>query len=491
MMEAKEACGVFGVYAPGRSVAHITFDGLFALQHRGQEAAGMAVSDGEAIMVMKDMGLVTTVFDERKLSALRGDLAIGHTRYSTAGSRDWMNAQPVFRDVGVAGFALGHNGNLTNTDALAEQAGMLPGLVDSDSDLVAELLGQVFPPEDPDRPPADSAQDLETALTAVLPLLEGAFSFVLLDADRLIGVRDPNGFRPLCLGRIEATEEFEEGWVLASESPALDVIGATFIREVEPGEMVVIDGKELRSVHPFPPERFNPKLCVLEFVYFARPDTILYGNEVHGARRRMGQLLAAQKPVVADLVMGVPDSGIPAAEGYAFGSGIPYGQGLVKNRYIGRTFIAPTQLERADGVRRKFNPLRDNIAGKRLIVVDDSIVRGTTLRALVIMLRESGAREVHLRISSPPFRWPCFYGIDTPDKDELLASVKTLDEIVEFLNVDSLEYLTLDNLKTAIDAPGAGFCDACLTGNYPAPVPVPVELSTHHPLGAVATGSPA
>jgi len=491
MMEAKEACGVFGVYAPGRSVAHLTFDGLFALQHRGQEAAGMAVSDGEAITVMKDMGLVTTVFDERKLSGLRGDIAIGHTRYSTAGKSDWMNAQPVFRGVGRAGFALAHNGNLTNTDALAERAGMLPGLVDSDSDLVAELLGQVFPPDAPERSRAELADDLETALTAVLPSVEGAFSFVLLDAERLIGVRDPNGFRPLCLGWLEATDEFVEGWVLASESPALDVIGATFIRELEPGEMVIIDGKEVRSERPFPIERLNPKLCIFEFVYFARPDTILYGNEVHGARRRMGQLLAAQKPVDADLVMGVPDSGVPAAEGYALGSGIPYGQGLVKNRYIGRTFIAPTQLERADGVRRKLNPLRDNIAGKRLIVVDDSIVRGTTTRAMVIMLREAGAREVHLRISSPPFQWPCFYGIDTPDKSELLASIKTLDEIVEFLNVDSLEYLTIENLKTAIDAPGAGFCDACLTGIYPVPVPVPVELSVRSPLGAVATGTPA
>jgi amidophosphoribosyltransferase len=491
MMEAKEACGVFGVYAPGRSVAHLTFDGLFALQHRGQEAAGMAVSDGEAITVMKDMGLVTTVFDERKLSGLRGDIAIGHTRYSTAGKSDWMNAQPVFRGVGRAGFALGHNGNLTNTDALAERAGMLPGLVDSDSDLVAELLGQVFPPDAPERSRAELAEDLETALTAVLPSVEGAFSFVLLDAERLIGVRDPNGFRPLCLGWLEATDEFVEGWVLASESPALDVIGATFIRELEPGEMVIIDGKEVRSERPFPIERLNPKLCIFEFVYFARPDTILYGNEVHGARRRMGQLLAAQKPVDADLVMGVPDSGVPAAEGYALGSGIPYGQGLVKNRYIGRTFIAPTQLERADGVRRKLNPLRENIAGKRLIVVDDSIVRGTTTRAMVIMLREAGAREVHLRISSPPFQWPCFYGIDTPDKSELLASIKTLDEIVEFLNVDSLEYLTIENLKTAIDAPGAGFCDACLTGIYPVPVPVPVELSVRSPLGAVATGTPA
>ncbi|MGO9028960.1 MAG: amidophosphoribosyltransferase [Acidimicrobiales bacterium] len=490
-MDAKEACGVFGVYAPGRSVAYLTFDGLFALQHRGQESAGMAVCDGDAITVMKDMGLVTTVFDDRKLSGLRGHLAIGHTRYSTAGTSDWMNAQPVFRGVGRAGFALAHNGNLTNTDALAESAGMLPGLVDSDSDLVAELLGQAFPPDLPERPRDDHAADLETALRAVLPSVEGAFSFVLADADRLIGVRDPNGFRPLCLGRLDATDEFEAGWVLASESPALDVIGATFIRELEPGEMVVIDGKEVRSEHPFPLERLNPKLCIFEFVYFARPDTILYGNEVHGARRRMGQLLATQKPVAADLVMGVPDSGVPAAEGYAFGSGIPYGQGLVKNRYIGRTFIAPTQAERAKGVRRKLNPLRDNIAGKRLIVVDDSIVRGTTTRAMVTMLREAGALEVHLRVSSPPFRWPCFYGIDTPDTDELLASVKTIDEIAEFLDVDSLEYLTLDNLKTAIDAPGAGFCDACLTGVYPVPVPVPVALRTTGALSTVGTGSPA
>ena len=258
--------------------------------------------------------------------------------------------------------------------------------------------------------------------------------------------------------------------MLASESPALDVIGATFIRELEPGEMVVIDGKEVRSERPFPDERLDPSLCIFEFVYFARPDTRLYGNEVHGARRRMGQLLATQRPVAADLVMGVPDSGVPAAEGYAVGSGIPYGQGLVKNRYIGRTFIAPTQAERANGVRRKLNPLRENIAGKRVVVVDDSIVRGTTTRAMVRMLREAGATEVHLRISSPPFRWPCFYGIDTPDRTELLAAVKTLAEITEFLDVDSLEYLTLEHLVEAIDAPGAGFCDACLTGHYPVPV---------------------
>ncbi len=476
-MEAREACGVFGVYAPGRSVAHLVFDGLYALQHRGQESAGMAVSDGDLITVMKDMGLVTTVFDERKLRGLRGHLAIGHTRYSTAGASDWMHAQPAYRGVGRAGFGLAHNGNLTNTAELGESAGMLPGLVSSDSDLVAELLGRAFPPEDPDSPPEDRGrpgEDLEAALLSVVPTLEGAFSLVLLDADRLIGVRDPNGFRPLCLGRLEPTAEFGTGWVLASESPALDVIGATFIRELEPGEMVVIDGDGVRSQAPFAVERLDPKLCIFEFVYFARPDTRLYGNEVHGARRRMGELLATQRPVDADMVMGVPDSGVPAAEGYAVGSGIPYGQGLVKNRYIGRTFIAPTQAERTSGVRRKLNPLRENIAGKRLVVVDDSIVRGTTPKAMVAMLREAGAREVHLRISSPPFRWPCFYGLDTPDRDQLLAATRTPAEMADYLGVDSLEFLTLENLVAAIGTPGAGFCNACMTGDYPVPVPVRV-----------------
>ncbi len=496
MMEAKEACGVFGVYAPGRPVAHLTFDGLFALQHRGQESAGMAVGDGEAITVMKDMGLVTTVFDERKLSGLGGHLAIGHTRYSTAGSSDWVHAQPAYRGVGRSGFGLAHNGNLTNTADLGGRAGMLPGLVSSDSDLVAELLAQAYPPElvgaepvgaEPtDREGAAGADDLEGALRSVLPALEGAYSFVLMDAERIIGVRDPNGFRPLCLGRLEATDQLEQGWVLASESPALDVVGATFIRELEPGEMVVIDSKEVRSERPFPEERVDPKLCILEFVYFARPDARLYGTEVHGARRRMGQLLATQAPVPAELVMGVPESGVPAAEGYALSSGIPYGQGLVKNRYIGRTFIAPTQAERADGVRRKLNPLRENIAGKRLVVVDDSIVRGTTTRAMVAMLRDAGAAQVHLRISSPPWRWPCFYGIDTPDRNELLACNRSIDEIAEVLGVDTLEYLTLEHLVAAIDTPGAGFCDACLTGHYP--VPVPVELSDRAALTTATSG---
>ncbi|MHB8437902.1 MAG: amidophosphoribosyltransferase [Acidimicrobiales bacterium] len=475
----KEACGVFGVYAPGRGVAQLTFDGIYALQHRGQESAGMAVGDGEAITVVKDMGLVTTVFDERTLSCLPGHLAIGHTRYSTTGASTWRNAQPAYRSVGTAGFALGHNGNLTNTAELAERAGMLPGVVASDSDLVAELIGtaSVFA-EIPELPlefdgeePTGDDRRLEMAVREVVPMLRGAFSLVMLDAAHLMGMRDPAGLRPLCLGRL-GPPQAAEGWVLASETPALDIVGATFVRELEPGELVVIDEKGVRSERLFPDDEIDPHLCIFEFVYFARPDSRLYGREVHGARRRMGELLATQAPVDADLVMGVPESGVPAAEGYARASGIPHGQGLVKNRYIGRTFITPGQSARADGVRRKLNPLRENIDGKRIIVVDDSIVRGTTQRAVVRMLRDAGAAEVHLRISSPPLVWPCFYGIDIPSRDELIAAQSSVEDIAAFLGVDSLEYLTLDNLVTAIDAPGAGFCAACLTGSYPVRIPV-------------------
>lgn len=463
----KEACGVFGVFAPGESVAPLVFDGLYALQHRGQESAGMAVSDGEMITVVKDMGLVTQVFNERNIAALWGFLGIGHTRYSTTGSSAWHNAQPVYRSVGAAGFALGHNGNLTNTEKLANELGMLPGSATSDSDLVAELVSNAHS----DQNDEDSI-NLAAALEKVLPQLEGAFSFVLMDSQTLIGVRDPNGFRPLCLGKLET------GWVLASETPALDTIGAHFVREIEPGEMIVINSEGCHSVYPFPEERVNPKLCIFEFVYFARPDSILYGKEVHGTRRRMGELLAEQAPLAAVenpddvLVIGVPDSGVPAAEGFAKRSGLPLGQGLVKNRYIGRTFIAPSQTQRANAVRRKLNPLRETISGKRLIVVDDSIVRGTTTRAMVRMLREAGAAEVHLRISSPPFRWPCFFGIDTPDRNELLGAQLSVPEIADYLAVDSLAYLSLENLVQAIDRADAGFCNACLTGEYPIEIPV-------------------
>ncbi len=481
----REACGVFGVVAPGKDVAQLTYDGLYALQHRGQESAGMAVSDGQSITVVKDMGLVTTVFDERTIACLPGVLAIGHTRYSTTGASEWRNAQPVFRGVGSAGFALGHNGNLTNTADLAEEAGMLPGVVASDSDLMTELLAVALADAGPGATGPLGGGPLEGALRAVLPSLRGAFSLVLMDEHRVFGVRDPHGLRPLCLGRFGPAEA-PEGWALASESPALDIVGATFVRDIAPGELVVIDADGPRSAVLWPDGEVDPHLCIFEFVYFARPDTRLYGHEVHGARRRMGELLATQRPVEADMVMGVPESGVPAAEGYARRSGIPYGQGLVKNRYIGRTFITPGQKARADGVRRKLNPLRENIAGKRIVVVDDSLVRGTTQRAVVAMLRDAGAAAVHLRVSSPPLMWPCFYGIDIPDQQQLVAAGRSTDEIAAYLGVDSLEYLTLEHLVEAIDAPGAGFCSACLTGTYPVPVPVAVRTSTDRTVTATS-----
>jgi amidophosphoribosyltransferase len=452
----REACGVFGIYAPGRSVAALIFDGLFALQHRGQESAGMAVSDGQMILVEKDMGLVTNVFTPYGLAALQGHLGIGHTRYSTTGASERRNAQPVYREVGEAGFALGHNGNLTNSPALAEEAGMLPGTAATDTDLVAELLANAHQSTE-----RSDGRELERALLHVLPRLEGAFSFTAMDASHLVGVRDPNGFRPLCLGRLDS------GWVLASETSALDVVGAHFVRELEPGEMVVIDATGVRSLKPFDVERLDPRLCIFEFAYLARPDSVLYGKEVHGARRRMGERLSEVAPVAADMVMGVPESGVPAAEGYARRSGIPYGQGLAKNRYIGRTFISPDPEARSRGVRRKLNPLRENIAGKRLVVVDDSLVRGTTTKAMVQMLRDAGAREVHLRITLPPIKWPCFYGIDIGSRAELIAADLSISEIASYVGADSLAYLTLEKLVEAIDAPGAGFCNACLTGDYP------------------------
>jgi amidophosphoribosyltransferase len=461
------ACGVFGVYAPGQDVAHLTYLGLYALQHRGQESAGIAVSDGQTITVSKDMGLVTQVFDERRIAPLEGHLAIGHVRYSTTGSSSWRNAQPVYRSVADAGFALGHNGNLTNTLELAEQLGMLPGLAPADSTpgldsttdsaLVAELIAHEYPDTRSD------GRDLEQALRHVLPQLEGGFSFVMMDEAHLIGVRDPHGFWPLVLGRVEG------GWVLASETAALDIVGAHFVREVEPGEMIVIDAS---GVHT---QRFadaDPKLCLFEFVYFARPDTSLYGKSVHAARQRMGEELARQASVDADMVMPVPESGIPAAQGYARASGIPYGDGLVKNRYVGRTFIQPNQKQRGQGVRLKLNPLPENIRGKKLVVVDDSIVRGTTTRQVVQMLREAGAAEVHFRVSSPPYKWPCFYGMDTGSRSDLLAADMSVGEIRDFLGVDSLAYLELERLTAATGASAGSFCTACLSGRYPVPVPL-------------------
>jgi amidophosphoribosyltransferase len=462
----QEACGVFGIIGADIPVAHLTYLGLYSLQHRGQESAGMAVSDGEHLTVVRDMGLVSNVFDDRTLAPLVGHLAIGHDRYSTTGSSTWGNAQPVYRNVGDHQFALGHNGNLTNTAELAAEHGMLPGTVASDSDLVAELISQ----EIARTPDQESPDILERAIVAVLPKLEGAYSFVIMDTERVYGARDPNGLRPLCLGRRD------DAWVIASESPALDIVGAEMVREVGAGEVVVLEvDAPPRSLAPFPPERIDPRLCLFEFVYFARPDARLYGQSVHHARVRQGEALADQAPVEADMVMGVPESGVPAAEGYARRSGIPFGQGLVKNRYIGRTFIAPSQEMRALGVRMKFNPLRDNIEGRRIVVVDDSIVRGTTQHQLVKMLREAGAREVHLRLTSPPVAWPCFYGMDFGDTKELLAARLDVDGIREFLGVDSLAFIDIHRLLASTGAEEAGFCTACFTGDYP--IEVPVALS--------------
>ena len=463
--ELREACGVFGIYAPDRPVSQLTFYGLYALQHRGQESAGMAVSDGDTITVVKDMGLVTNVFDDKTLAPLQGHLAIGHVRYSTTGASNWGNAQPVYKSARGAGVALGHNGNLVNTAELAAESGVLPGTIGSDSELVGQLLHAEI---------VATRGSLVDALKVVLPRLEGAFSLVLMDQDHLVGVRDRHGFRPLCLGRLDG------GWVLASESTALDIVNARFVRELEPGEMIVIDESGIRSIRPFPVDTVQSKLCLFEFVYFARPDSQLYGRTIHSARQRMGELLAEQAPLPVDtaprprpaMVMPVPESGIPAAEGYARASGIPFGHGLVKNRYIGRTFIAPSQDKRALGVRLKLNPIRENIAGKRLVVVDDSIVRGTTQQALVAMLREAGAAEVHLRISSPPYRWPCFFGMDTGAQSELLAADLTVSEVRDYIGCDTLAYLDLDRLLAATGASASGFCTACLTGEYPVDVPL-------------------
>ncbi|MCP3975118.1 MAG: amidophosphoribosyltransferase [bacterium] len=447
-----EACGVFGVFAPGKEAARLAYFGLFALQHRGQESAGIAASDGNAITVYKDLGLVAQVFDEGKLASLTGDIAIGHTRYSTTGSSNWANSQPTYRDLGDSSIALSHNGNLTNTGALAEHLGDQGAT--TDSELMTELIANEVA----------SCGSLPKAIAAAAPEFEGAFTLTVMDRNTLVGIRDPRGFRPLCLGRLE-----NEGWVLASESAALDIIGANFVREIAPGEMVVINDDGVASLFPF--EAADPRMCVFEFVYFARPDSRLYGEEIHSARLRMGELLADQAHVAADIVVPVPESGIPGAQGYAARSGVPYVDGLVKNRYVGRTFIDPSQSMRDRGVRMKLNAMPGILGGKRIVLVDDSIVRGSTTKQLVQMIRDAGATEIHLRILSPPYRWPCYYGMDTGDRSTLLAAGMEVHEIAEFLGVDSLAYLELDALLEATGAPADGFCTACLSGDYPTGVP--------------------
>ncbi len=452
----REACGVFGAYSPNQRVSNIIYYGLFALQHRGQESAGMATSNGETVTVFKDMGLVPQVFDEAALAGLEGHIGVGHTRYSTTGSTTWANAQPAHRQIGNTSIALGHNGNLTNTASLATALGVQGAT--TDSDLMAEGIAREVNDERSD------SRGLEVAVTKVAPTWEGAFSVVLMDQGHLVGVRDPHGFRPLSIGALP-----DGGTVLASETSALDLIGARFVRDVAPGEVVVIDAAGLHSYYPFP--RVDPGLCLFEFVYFARPDSQMYGRNIHGARYEMGRALAREHPAEADVVVPVPESGIPAAQGFSAASGIPYSDGLVKNRYIGRTFIEPTQLQRDQGIRLKLNPIIENLQGKRVILVDDSIVRGSTTKQLVQMVKEAGAKEVHLRISSPPYRWPCFYGMDTSDASTLIAARMEVEEICAHVGAETLGYLSLDNLLEATGVADAGFCTACLSGDYPTEVP--------------------
>jgi amidophosphoribosyltransferase len=462
----QDACGIFGVWAPGEEVAKLTYFGLYALQHRGQESAGIAVGNYEQILVYKDMGLVSQVFDEATLTALTGHVAVGHTRYSTTGGSRWENAQPTLGATAEGTVALAHNGNLTNTtellDLVREQVGTDVGELrygnTSDTALITALLG------------ADPDVTLEQSAMRVLPQLRGAFSLIFADESALYAARDPQGIRPLVVGRLD------RGWVVASETAALDIVGAAFVREVEPGELVAIDEGGLRT------RRFadaEPKGCLFEFVYLARPDTKIAGRSVHETRVEVGRRLAKEHPVDADLVIPVPESGTPAAVGYAEAAGIPYGMGLVKNSYVGRTFIEPSQTIRQLGIRLKLNPLREIVDGRRLVVVDDSIVRGNTQRALVRMLREAGATEVHVRISSPPVTWPCFYGVDFATRAELIAAGLSTDEVRRSIDADSLGYVSLDGLVEATTITKDRFCRACFDGVYPVELPVSAHLGKH------------
>jgi amidophosphoribosyltransferase len=451
-------CGVFGIYGPEREVARLSYFGLFALQHRGQESAGIAVSDRGRLTVLRDMGLVTQVFSEQKLRGLRGQVAIAHTRYSTTGSTHWANAQPIVQHGSARTVALGHNGNLTNTSVLraelVEAGARLHST--SDTEVIAALI-------------ARDERPLEAAVASAMARIEGAFSAVLLSEGKLVGFRDPDGIRPLMLGRLDGD------WLLASESCAFDLLGAEVERELAPGELVVVDEDGYRSVQAVEPKQ-GGALCVFEFIYFARPDSKLRGVELHGARLRMGERLAAEAPAEADLVMAVPDSGTPAAIGFARASGVPFAEGLIKNRYVGRTFIQPDQALREHGIKSKFNPLAE-VAGQRVVVVDDSIVRGSTTRQIVAMLFEAGALEVHVRISSPPIVSPCFYGIDMADEDELVASSRSVEEVRELIGATSLAYLSLEGLQDATRRPEGTFCRACLTRSYPTEIPNDLKLA--------------
>jgi amidophosphoribosyltransferase len=460
----RDGCGVFGVFAPGQDVARMTFFGLFALQHRGQESAGIAVTDGAKLEVYKDMGLVSQVFTEESLGNLQGGYAaIGHTRYSTTGSSLLCNAQPLQVETRFGTLAIAHNGNLINTATLRKELEAYGTTFESttDSEVIAKLIAYE----------AESVPTLLEAMEAAMARMKGAYSVVMLTHEAVYGMRDPWGIRPLCLGRLNGRYH-----VLASEPCALDVVGATFLQEVGAGEVIVLNGDDVQF-HQLA-EDAKPSMCMFEFIYIARPDSHIYNRSLHLSRRRMGQELAREHPVEADLVIAVPDTGTPAAIGFAEASRIPFGEGLIKNRYIHRTFIQPDQRLRELGVRMKLNPLREALMGKRVVVVEDSIVRGTTTRGIMKMLREAGATEIHLRISSPPYSYPCFYGVDTFEKKQLLASrMSSVDEICQYIGADSLGYLSIEGLLRAVNMPKHTFCLACLNGEYPITIPHDIKVS--------------
>ena len=451
-----ESCGIFGVYAPGVDVSRLTFFALYALQHRGQESAGIATSDGKRIYLHTAMGLVAQAFTEDELSHLQGHIAIGHSRYSTTGSSQPANAQPILAETNSSSIVLGHNGNIVNAKFIRDELVQLGYnfSTTSDSEVISNLVL------------SSTERSSVGRIKYATRRLQGAYSLVMMTRDKLIGVRDPLGVRPLCLGTIDG------GWVIASETCALDHIGAQFVREIEPGEIVVINKNGVKS---FMEESSRKAICIFEYIYFARPDSVIQGRLLYPARQAMGEILSRQHPVEADLVMGVPDSATAAGIGYSHASGIPYCEGLLKNRYVGRTFIEPDQRLRDLGVALKFNPLSEMITGKRMVVVDDSIVRGTTTPRVVGLLKRAGAREVHLRICAPPIRYPCFFGVDMASRWELIAAQKTIPEIRDSLGADSLGYLTIEGLIEAVALPKEIFCLACFTGDYPIPVQLEMD----------------
>lgn len=448
----KEECGVFGIFDnDGLDCARMTYAGLFALQHRGQESCGIAVNNNRTITFHKDMGHVNEVFHQRELDELIGTIAIGHVRYATSGESERVNAQPLVSRYIKGTLAIAHNGNLTNAAKVHHELELQGAIFQttSDTEVMMHLIAR-------ERLKCHSVED---AIQGMMKVVKGAYSLVIMSPTKLIAVRDPYGMRPLCLGKIE------NSYVIASETCALDTVRAEFIRDIEPGEIVIIDKDGIRSIKDNCNKASN--LCIFEYIYFARSDSIINGMSVHEARKNTGRILAEEYAVEADMVIGVPDSGIDSAIGYANASGIPYGIGLVVNRYVGRTFIQPTQVARAQAVRLKINVLKETVKGKRIIMIDDSIVRGTTCAKLVTMLKEAGATEVHMRVSSPPFTWPCFFGTDIPSKDQLLACNYSVEQIREMIGADSLGFLPVERLNEIVPNAKGGFCDACFTGKYP------------------------